>query len=197
MKSIKLVASAATIVLMATTSAAVSAATVQCGELKKLVAAAESHFDGLGAAGGERETAADLAARFGVPIEELGIGRDYEKLTLATEQPLSGANQCEIVDVTMVDEDMDLRQTAFNCRYASLYSIPGSLREELENCLQQPIDPESDKQSLTILVDLVESGEGYTSTALEVNSNAVDGMTLGIVRTVCLNRSKIGCESGE
>lgn len=195
MKSAKWVTSVVTIVLVTTASAAVSAATFQCNELEKLIDAAENRFSGLGTTVRERETVADLAASLGVTVEELGLGRSYEKVTRAVAQPLSGADGCEIVDVTLTDEDADLRQTAFQCRYAGIDSISDSLHEELKDCLQKPIDPDSDSLSLTIWVDRVDSGEGYAGTAVEVGSNAIEGLTLGIVRTVCLNRSESGCDS--
>ncbi len=195
MKSVKRVTAVATIVLVTTASAAVSAATFQCNELEKLIDAAENHFSELGTTIRERETVADLAARLGVTIEEPGLGRSYEKVTRAVAQPLSGADDCEIVDVTLTDEDVDLRETVFQCRYAGINSISDSLREELKDCLQKPIEPDSDSQSLTIWVDRVDSGEGYAGTAVEVGSNAVEGLTLGIIRAVCLNRSEGGCDS--
>lgn len=194
MSTTKLVTTVAAIVLVATNSAAAPVATFQCSELKKLIGAAGNHFAELGTSVRERETAADVATRFGVTIEELGLGKNYKKITRATAQQLSGADDCEIVDVTMDSEEADLRQTAFNCRYAGLQSISDSLSKELESCLQKTADPESDSQSLTIWIDRVDSGEGYSSIAVEVESNAVQGLTLGIVKTVCLNRSEGGCD---
>lgn len=191
----KLITPVATIVLMLAGSAVASEPTFQCSELKKLVDAAGSHFDGLGASVREREAAADLATRYGVSIEELGVDRGYKQVTLGVEQPLSGAIDCEIADATMVNESVDQRQTAFNCRYEGYASIPDAMSEELESCLQMPVDPESDDQSLTIWVDRVESGEGYSWTALEVAANAAGGLTIGVVKTVCLNRSYGGCEN--
>lgn len=88
-----------------------------------------------------------------------------------------------------------MRQTAFNCRYAAIPSIPDSLKQELENCLQKSVDPESDSQSLTFWVDRAESGEGYSATGVEVEANADKGLAFGVVRTVCLSRSAGGCDS--
>lgn len=193
----KRVISAAIILLMAAGSAAASEPIFQCSELQKLVDAAGNHFAGLGTSVLERETAADLAAQYGVSIEELGLGEGYEKVTWVVERPLSGADGCEIVDVTMTSESSNQRQTGLSCRYAAFRAIPDTLGEELENCLAKPLDPESDNESLTIWVDRVESGEGYSSTALELESNIVEGLTIGVVRSVCLNLSGGGCDDGD
>ena len=195
MNSIIRIAFAAAVAMLATQPA--SAATFQCDELEKIVAAADKNFAGLGGAVSERETAADLAARLGVSVQDLGLDANYERLTRPAKRKLTGAESCEIHDAKMIDEDADITQSVFVCLYPKQRSITDALRDELEACLQQSIDPDSDESALMILLDHVETDEGYAGTSVEAQVDEDEGLSLSVSRSICRSRAPKGCDDSD
>jgi len=171
---------------------AVGAETFPCDALRELAGAAPAHFQDRAGAVRETQTAADLAARMGV--SETDLDMEYERSVREATIPLAGADRCEVVDTVTRDEDMDLRRTAFDCRYGAITRVSAELSAELVRCLGGEADPESDDESLLLVLDRVDSGEGYAATEAGLETNGAEGLTLSIARTVCMNRSEGGCE---
>lgn len=115
--------------------------------------------------------------------------------TYQAKKTMAGAKDCRVVDVSMDEPKMLIRQTGYSCQFPATLKIDKALRSQLARCVAGEADDDSDPDEFTIWVDRVSSGEGYRGTEVSAHANAVDGLTLWVRQTVCTNKGKgLACE---
>lgn len=108
--------------------------------------------------------------------------------TYRTKKSLTGAKACSVVDVSLDEPKMRVRQTGYSCQFPAAFKVDKALRAELTRCVAGEVDDPSDPDDLTLWVERVSSGEGYRGTEVNAQANAVNGLTLGVRQTVCTNQ---------
>jgi len=167
-----------------------------CQELASVLAQAEQDFAAFKGRQLKKETAEDYARAHRLPAGKLDI--KYQRLVHEAKKPLGGpVTECQVVDTYIEDRESTTRQSSFECRYApgaSAARITPAARKQLHGCVGGEVDPDSDDESLVIYVDRVTSGEGTRGVSVEFETNAADGATLSIRKSVCLKKSPAGCD---
>ena len=142
-----------------------------CQELKAAVADAQRGF------------AAHKGAliRPGEPANALGK-------TYQAKKSMTGAKACRVVDVSLDEPKMRLRQVGYRCQFPAVLKLDKSLRAELKRCVAGEVDDPSDPYDFTIWVEHVLSDEGYRATEVTAVVNPADGMTLWVRQSECTNK---------
>lgn len=173
-----------------------TAQTFSCPEIKAVLAEADRDFASLKGRQLKKETAEDFARANGLPAGKLDI--KYQRLIHEARKPLTGpVAGCQVVDGYLEDKQATVRQSSFECRYhpkSSAARITPALRKQLHGCVGGEVDPDSDTASLIIYVDRVESGEGMRGVSVELETDAADGATLAVRKSVCVRKTPDGCD---
>lgn len=111
------------------------------------------------------------------------LGRTYQ-----AKKTMTGAKACRVVDVSMDEPKMLIRQMGYSCQYPAVIKLDKALRSQLTRCVAGEAEDDSDPHEFTIWVDRVSSGEGYRGTEVSALFNPVDGLTLWVRQTVCTNK---------
>ena len=149
-----------------------------CPELKAAVVDAERGF-------ASHKGAVAAQAK---PLMDLGK-------TYLAKKTLSGAQSCSVVEVSMDEPKMRLRDTAYRCQFPSVFKLDKALRAQLSRCIAGEVDDPSDPDDFTLWVERVSSGEGYRSVEVNAQANAVNGLTLQVRQSVCTNKGNgLACE---
>ena len=117
-------------------------------------------------------------------------GKTYQAKKLMT-----GAKTCRVVDVSLDEPQMQMRQTGYSCQFPAVFKLDKALRAQLTRCVAGEVEDESDPDDFTLWVDRVSSGEGFRGTEINAQVNAVDGLTLWVRQSVCTNKgNSLACE---
>lgn len=115
--------------------------------------------------------------------------------TYLAKKILTGATSCSVVDVSMDEPTMRLRQTAYSCQFPGVSKLDKALRTGLTRCVGGEVDDPSDPDEFTLWVDRVSSGEGWRGVEVNAQAKAVDGLTLQVRQSVCTNKGNgLACE---
>ena len=142
-----------------------------CAELKAAVADAEGGFAAHKGALKAPSNAAQTAGK-----------------TYLTSQSMKGARTCSVVEASLDEPKLRLRQTAYICQFPAVLKLDQRLRDELTRCVAGEVDEPSDPDEFTLWVDRVSSGEGYRATEVNALANPVTGLTLQVRQSVCTNK---------
>ena len=156
---------------LALPTAAVASDVFVCAELKAAVADAGN---GFAAYRGALKAQTDPSPAFGK--------------TYLAKQIMKGAKACSVVDVSLEEPKMRLQQAAYSCEFAGLSKLDKALRTQLTRCVSGEVDDPPDLDEFTIWVDRVSSGESYRATEVNVQANAVNGLTLLVRQSLCINK---------
>jgi len=173
-----------------------AAQTFSCPEIKAILAEADRDFSSLKGRQLKKETAGDFARARDLPAGALDM--KYQRLIHEAKKSLSGsANGCQVVDAYLEDDEARITQSSFECPYkpkSSAVRITPALRKQLHGCVGGEVDPDSDGASLIIYVNRVESGEGVRGLSVELETDAADGATLSVRKSVCSRKTPGGCD---
>lgn len=173
-----------------------TAQTFSCPEIKAVLAEADRDFASLKGRQLKKETAEDFARANGLPAGKLDI--KYHRLIHEARKPLTGAaSGCQVVEGYLEDDEAKIAQSSFECRYdpkSSAARITPALRKQLHGCVGGEVDPDSDGASLIIYVNRVESGEGMRGVSVELETDAAEGATLSVRKSVCVRKTPDGCD---
>lgn len=149
-----------------------------CAELKAAVADAAQGF------ASHRGAANAQASQAGAP------GKTYQ-----AKKTMTGAKACSVVDVSVAEPTMRMRQTGYTCQFPSVFKIDKALRTQLTRCIAGEVDDPSDPADFTLWVERVSSGEGYRGTEVNAQVHPLNGLTLWVRQSVCTNTGdKPACE---
>lgn len=165
---------AATVVAswLALPAVAMASEVFACQELKAAVADAQHGF-------------ASHKGALATPQSELAdsFGKTYQ-----AKKTMTGAKACRVVDVSLDEPKMRLRQTGYRCQFPAVSKLDKGLRAELTHCVAGEVDDASDPEDFTIWADRASSGEGYRGTEVSAQVNAANGLTLWVRQSVCTNK---------
>ena len=168
------------------------AETINCKELKAVVAEADNQFSLLKGKLLKKETTADIAKAQGLSEEDLNM--KFNSSIFTGKNPLTGAAECNVIQVLSDDEAAKIEQTSYDCKFDKIMTLSKVNREELRQCISGEVNEDADENDFVIYVNRVESGEGYNGTSVEANANAVEGLKLSVSKSICMNKKIGGCE---
>lgn len=167
-----------------------------CEEIKAILSQADQDFSALKGRQLKSETAADYARAHGLAPDKLGLG--YLRRVHEAKKSLGApVTACQVIDVYLEDPDSKITQSSFECKYdrdLPAARLTAAMRKQLHDCVGGEIAPDSDHESLAILLDRVASGEGTRDVSVELEFNPGDGTALAIRKTVCLRKAPDGCD---
>ncbi len=159
--------------LLALPTAVMARDVLVCQELKAAVADAQRGF------------ATHKGALAAPDAPTLPFGKAYQ-----AKKTMTGAKACSVVDVSLDEPKMRLRQTGYSCQFPAVFKLDKSLRAELTRCVAGEVEDPPEPDDFTIWVERVSSGEGYRATEVNALVNPVGGMTLWVRQSVCLNKGE-------
>ncbi len=108
--------------------------------------------------------------------------------TYQVKKTMTGATACRVVEVSLDEPKMRLRQMGYRCQFPAVFKLDKSVRAELTRCVAGEVDDASDSDEFTIWVERVSSGEGYRGTEVSAQVNAATGLMLWVRQSVCTNK---------
>ena len=168
------------------------AETINCKELKAVVAEADNQFSLLKGKLLKKETTADIAKAQGLSEEDLNMNFDSSIFT--AKKPMTGAAECNVIQVLSDDDTSKIEQTSYDCKFDIITTLTKSIRDELRNCVSGEMNEDAGEDEFVIYVNRVESGEGYNGTSVEASANTVEGLKLSVIKSICMNKKIGGCE---
>lgn len=171
-----------------------SAEDVDCTTMKDAVATSAQDFAAF------RGTRRDLP-----PDPELaklqGIeGFSYTRDEYATERRLAAATSCAVIVARAEDPESTISETRFACDWPSTGDSGAqfaAIRQALQDCAISAQVEEDDADSYTLIVDRVESGEGWAGISVSVDHQSANidaGVSVSVIHVVCQAKMPGGCD---
>lgn len=175
----------------------VSAVEVDCTTLKDAISASEQDFAAF--RGARRELAPDPEMAELQRIEGFSSTRDE----YATERRLTATATCSVVVARAEDSESIISEARFNCLWPSTGTSPAQfdqIRKALQDCgIPADVD-EDDPDTYSLMIDRVESGEGWGGVSVVVDRQAANvdaGPSVSVIHAFCQAKTLGACEDDD
>lgn len=175
----------------------VSALELDCTTLKDAISASEQDFAAF--RGARRELPPDPEMAELQRIEGFSSTRDE----YATERRLAAAAVCSVVVARAEDPESIISEARYTCLWPATGTSPAQfdqLRKALQDCRIPADVDEDDPDTYSLMIDRVESGEGWGgfSVVLERQAASIDaGPSVSVVHAFCQAKTLGGCEDDD
>ncbi|MBK6289726.1 MAG: hypothetical protein IPJ33_02135 [Gammaproteobacteria bacterium] len=175
----------------------VSALEVDCTALNDAISASWQDFAAF--RGARRELPPDPEMAELQRIEGFSSNRDE----YATERRLAAAAICSVLVARVEDPESIISEARYNCLWPSTRTSPAQfaqIRKALQDCRIPADVDEDDPDTYSLMIDRVESGEGWGGVSVVLDRQAANldaGASVSVIHAFCQAKTVGGCEDDD